>query len=140
MEIDDAASEIRRANARLTRRLRTEAGHGAYSDAQISAFRVVFERGEITTSELARFENVRPQSMSATIAALEAAGVVGRRPDPRDGRAILLFVTDEGRRAVESMQAAKDDWLARRMTERLTVAEQGVLRDAAAVIDRLLQP
>ena len=36
-----------------------------------------------TPGELAKLEQISPQSMGATLASLEARGLVQRRPDPR---------------------------------------------------------
>jgi len=44
---------------------------------------------------------VHPTSVTNTIARLDAAGLVSRRPNPRDGRGVLAAITDEGRRVAE---------------------------------------
>jgi DNA-binding MarR family transcriptional regulator len=49
---------------------------------------------------------VHPTSVTNTIARLDAAGLVSRRPNPRDGRGVLAAITDEGRRVAEA--ATKD--------------------------------
>jgi DNA-binding MarR family transcriptional regulator len=49
---------------------------------------------------------VHPTSVTNTIARLAAAGLVERRPNPRDGRGVLAAITDEGRRVAEA--ATKD--------------------------------
>ena len=50
--------------------------------------------GLTTVSALARSEGMRPQSMGAAIAALEAAGLVRGAPDPDDGRQTIMSLTD----------------------------------------------
>jgi DNA-binding MarR family transcriptional regulator len=138
--LDDTAAALRSATARLSRRLRAEAGQSEYTGSQIAVIRRLLESGPATTSELARAEGMRPQSMSATIAALEAADIVGRRPDPDDGRATQVFVTAEAERSILDGRTAKQEWLARTMAERLTPVEQRTLADAVALLDRLLEP
>ena len=54
--------------------------------------------GRHAASALARLEQISPQSMGATLAGLEARGLVERRPDPDDGRRIVLSITGAGRR------------------------------------------
>jgi DNA-binding MarR family transcriptional regulator len=49
---------------------------------------------------------VHPTSVTNTIVRLAAAGLVERRPNPRDGRGVLAAITDEGRRVAEA--ATKD--------------------------------
>ncbi|MEV7970775.1 MarR family transcriptional regulator [Sphaerisporangium sp. NPDC088356] len=51
----------------------------------------------VTASELASAEGVRHRSMTATVASLIALGLVERRPDPDDGRRLLIGLTAEGR-------------------------------------------
>jgi DNA-binding MarR family transcriptional regulator len=139
-EIDDIAAAVRSSASRLARRLRAEAGHAEYSTAQVAVIRALLERGSATTSELARIEGVRPQSMSATVASLESLGVVDRRPDPQDARASRVFLTADGERGILAGRAAKQSWLIETMSERLTVEEQQILGEAAVLIERMLQP
>lgn len=61
-----------------------------------NVFPFVPEEG-IQVSELARLARVRKQSMAAAVRQLERAGYVERRPDPRDGRASLVFLTERGK-------------------------------------------
>jgi DNA-binding MarR family transcriptional regulator len=49
---------------------------------------------------------VHPTSVTNTIVRLAAAGLVERRPNPRDGRGVLAAITEEGRRVAEA--ATKD--------------------------------
>ena len=139
-EIDDIAAALRSSASRLARRLRAEAGHAEYSTAQVAVIRALLEHGSATTSELARMEGVRPQSMSATVASLESMGVVDRRPDPQDARASRVFLTPDGEHAILAGRAAKQSWLIATMSERLTVEEQQILGEAAVLIERMLQP
>lgn len=139
-EIDDIATSLRSSASRLTRRLRAEAGHAEFSTAEVDVIRALVERGSATTSELARLTGVRPQSMSATVAALEKAGVAARRPDPDDARASRVFLTAAGEEAILAGRAAKQSWLTAAMTARLTADERETLAAASALIERMLQP
>ena len=49
---------------------------------------------------------VHPTSVTNTIVRLAAAGLVERRPNPRDGRGVLAAITDDGRAVAEA--ATKD--------------------------------
>src|SRR6201995_1202675 len=49
--------------------------------------------GPTTSSALAKLEQISPQSMGATLAALEARGLVARHPDLADGRRGVLSLT-----------------------------------------------
>ncbi|HEY0780561.1 MAG TPA: MarR family transcriptional regulator [Gemmatirosa sp.] len=76
-------------------------GRDAQTEARTAALatelRVVILRlerdGPASVAELARAEGVRPQSMGATVAVLEAAGLVDGTPDPTGGRRTVLSLT-----------------------------------------------
>jgi DNA-binding MarR family transcriptional regulator len=50
----------------------------------------------ISVSELADRARVRKQTMTQAVEQLERSGYVERRPNPRDGRSRLVFLTDRG--------------------------------------------
>jgi DNA-binding MarR family transcriptional regulator len=50
----------------------------------------------ITVSRLAELARVRKQSMAQTVDQLERTGYVERRPNPRDRRSQLVFLTERG--------------------------------------------
>jgi DNA-binding MarR family transcriptional regulator len=50
----------------------------------------------IQVNDLAALAGVRKQSMAQSVEQLEAAGYVRRKPDPNDGRAQLVFLTERG--------------------------------------------
>jgi DNA-binding MarR family transcriptional regulator len=80
---------------------------------------------------------MRPQSMGAVIAPLEAAGLVSGAPDPGDGRQTILSLTDACRKWVEEGRAARQDWLTRALQARLSPEEQDRLADAVELLKRL---
>ncbi|SDS96519.1 MarR family winged helix-turn-helix transcriptional regulator [Actinopolymorpha singaporensis] len=65
--------------------------------------------GDARVSQLAEALMVDVSVASRQLAQLEAHGYVGRRADPADGRAHLVFVTDEGRRELESVRSGVVD-------------------------------
>ncbi|HSP61021.1 MAG TPA: MarR family transcriptional regulator [Ornithinimicrobium sp.] len=54
----------------------------------------------VRSRDLARSEGLDPSTMSRRLASLAERGLVAREPDPADGRAHLLRLTDAGREAV----------------------------------------
>ncbi len=68
----------------------------------------------IHVSELARLAHVRKQSMAIAVQQLEHIGYVERRPDPRDRRSQLVFLTERGKRvrpvAVEAGKRVERRW------------------------------
>jgi DNA-binding MarR family transcriptional regulator len=76
------------------------------------AFHPVFEnidRDGTRLTELAARAAITRQSMSELVVALERRGYVERRPDPSDGRARLIALTDKGRRLARAAIVALGD-------------------------------
>ncbi len=88
-------------------------------------------------SALARGEGVRPQSMGATVATLEAAGLVGGEPDPNDGRQTILSLTKACRTWIGEARAARHDWLTRNIETKLSPEEREALAKGVELLKRL---
>ncbi len=133
------AGDLRIALARLMRRLREQGRAGDFTSSQRSVLLRLERDGPSTVSALARAESVRPQSMRATVAALEAAGAVSGSPDPADGRQTLMRLTDPFRARLQASRAAREDWLGRALDARLSAAERRELAAAVALLQRLAE-
>jgi DNA-binding MarR family transcriptional regulator len=72
-----------------------EAGFGDIRPAAGNVFPFVPAEG-ITVSRLAELARVRKQSMAQAVSHLEETGYVERRPNPRDHRSQLVFLTERG--------------------------------------------
>ncbi|HWF56510.1 MAG TPA: MarR family transcriptional regulator [Solirubrobacteraceae bacterium] len=72
-----------------------EAGFGDIRPTHANVFPFVPPDG-ITVSELAQLARVRKQTMAEAVEQLERMGYVERRPNPRDRRSRLVFLTDRG--------------------------------------------
>jgi DNA-binding MarR family transcriptional regulator len=131
------AGELRAVVAKLKRRLREQADAGDFTNAQKSVLLRLERDGAATVSMLARAEGVRPQSMRITVAALEAAGVVSGRPDPKDGRQTFLSLTPSFLKAVKTGRAAREDWLVRALQAQLASREHEQLAAAVKLLSRL---
>jgi DNA-binding MarR family transcriptional regulator len=132
------ATELRALFGQLKRKLREQAGANDLTPSQISVLLRLEREGPATTSNLARLEGMRPQSMGAVIAPLQAAGLVNGTPDPMDGRQTLLSLTEACRTWVAEGRAARQDWLTRTLEARLSYAEQDRLAEAIDLLKRLL--
>ncbi len=95
-DVQDIAAALRVSIGLLVRRLRQAQPDGGVTLPETSALARLDRGGPATPSELARLERISPQSMGATIAALEARGLVERRPDPGDGRRAVISLTEAG--------------------------------------------
>jgi DNA-binding MarR family transcriptional regulator len=72
-----------------------EAGFGDIRPAAANVFPFVPPEGT-TVSRLAELARVRKQSMAQAVSQLEETGYVERRPNPRDHRSQLVFLTERG--------------------------------------------
>lgn len=135
---ETAVAELSLAIGQLVRRLRTEANPGELTLSQLAILARLDRAGPMTTADLARAEFVKPQSMGTTLADLEQAGLVQRRPHPTDGRQVLFALTADGTEARRQRTIAKREWLLAAMVK-LDPAEQRTLVAAAALIKRLAE-
>jgi len=132
------AQDLRGIMSKLKRRLREQANVGDLTPTQISVLLRLDKDGPATTSNLARAEVMRPQSMGAVVSALEAAGLVDGVPDPADGRQTILSLTDTCLRLIREGRAARQDWLHRKIEARLSLEEQEQLRTSLDLLRRLV--
>jgi DNA-binding MarR family transcriptional regulator len=130
------ASELRTTVMRLARRLRNQRAETSMSLNQLAALGTLDRHGPLTPGELAAHERVQPPSMTRIIGKLEDAGYVTRTDHPTDRRQVLVAVSPTGRAILRDDRRRRDAWLAQRMRE-LSSEDLAVLRQAAAVLDRL---
>ena len=133
------ALELRTSLGKLKRKLRGQAGQEDLTSSQVSVLLRLEKDGPATVSNLARAEAMRPQSMSAVIAPLEAAALVSGTPDPNDGRQTLFSLTKMCRKRIQERRAAKQDWLTRTIQTRLSAQEQEKLAAALEILARLVE-
>jgi DNA-binding MarR family transcriptional regulator len=132
------AGELRVLIGKLKRRLREQAHVGDLTWSQMSVLSRLEREGPATVTTLARAEGVRPQSMGATVFALEEAGLVSGTPDPTDGRQTVLSLTAACRQWIKAGRAAREDWLFRAIRAKLAQAEQEELASAIELVKRLV--
>jgi DNA-binding MarR family transcriptional regulator len=75
--------------------------------------------------------------MAQTLTELETAGLIERRPDPRDGRRNQVELTQEGRDRVLEGRGRREDWLAAAIAAELNPEEQRTLLAAVPLLRRL---
>ncbi len=138
IEVDrDLVESLRLAVGRLARRLRQQ-NEGEITASQFSALSSISHYGPITLGKLASVERLRPPTVTRMVSALEESGLVQRRADTDDRRICRVEVTTLGRDLLERSRTRKDAYLATRLAT-LAPQELDVLRDATAVLERLLQ-
>jgi len=77
--------------------------------------------------------------MGATLAALEARGLVERAPDPEDGRRVILSITDAGLSVLRDRRNARTERLAQALSTGFARDELEQLMAAASLLERLAQ-
>ncbi|MCM2393731.1 MarR family winged helix-turn-helix transcriptional regulator [Streptomyces albipurpureus] len=135
-----AARDVQVLFSRLRRRLRELYDTRELTPSQISVLTRLGKEGPASTSDLAAAERVRPQSMATNVAALDERGLVQRRPDPGDGRRLLISLTGAGREFFDDKQRAGEEWLARALQDRCTEEERQTIIQAMALLERLPPP
>jgi DNA-binding MarR family transcriptional regulator len=132
------AQDLRALLGKFKRRLRDQAQVGDLTPSQVAVLLRLEKAGPATTSNLARAEGMRPQSMAPVIAALEAAGMIAGTPDPADGRQTLLALTSACRKWLEKGRAARQDWLTRTLQAKLSPNELDEVAKAVELLERLV--
>ncbi len=122
----------------LVRRVRAAAASHELSLTEAAVMARLAKHGPATTADLARAESMKPQSMGATIAALEELGMVERKPHPTDGRQVNIELTAKGAAVRKSAKDAKRMWLAQAIAQ-LDGQERDTLFAAGKIIKRLVE-
>jgi DNA-binding MarR family transcriptional regulator len=137
--IRETAAALQLSIGLFKRRVRETARGGELSAPEMSVLSRLDRHGPGTTAALARWEQITPQAMGATVAALEARGFIARTPDPQDGRRSILSITTAGERVLRAGRNALADQMAAALARGFTVGEVEQLRVAAPLIERLAQ-
>jgi DNA-binding MarR family transcriptional regulator len=136
---------------RVGRQLSHRAAHELYGDLPSYGWAVLVpleSGGEQRLSALALQLGVDGSVASRQVAVLERSGLITRRPDPQDGRASLLGLSEAGRAVLAHTRQVRSEWavaaladwtddeaeLLGRLIERLSADL------AAAGVDRALHP
>lgn len=112
--------------AGFTRHLET--AHGLSPSALGLLGRLLLtDDGRLRLSALAEDAGLSLSRVSRIVDALEARGLVERRPCPGDARAINAHITPAGRALAAAAQGDADDWLQERFFARLDADETATL-------------
>ena len=137
--VDQIAAALRVSVGLLVRGLRQVPVEGDLTLSETSALARLDRGGPTTPGALARQEQISPQSMGATLGALEARGLIERAADPDDGRRAVMSITDAGLELLRSRRHAKVQQLARALATEFTPAELDQLAAIAPLLERLAQ-
>jgi DNA-binding MarR family transcriptional regulator len=93
-------------------------GFGEVRPAYGSVLLPLFEQDGLRMGELAARARLSKQTMTTLIRLMERAGLVTRQPDPHDGRAVLVELTERAREfapVAGEVVAMLEDRIARRL-------------------------
>jgi DNA-binding MarR family transcriptional regulator len=137
-QVDPEYLSLERELTVLLRRARANQGEMArevHPDLESAAYGLLVrldEYGRQRATELAAYIGVGKATMSRQLRALEDLGLVAREPDPADGRAWLVHLTEEGRTRVGRVREARraryvsqlSDWDRREVAELARLIQQ----------------
>jgi DNA-binding MarR family transcriptional regulator len=132
----ETAARLRTAVGRLARRIRPTRVGAELTLTEATVLATTARNGPVGLSWLAREEGMNPTMLSRVVWRLEDAGLLARRPDPRDRRAALVDATPAGRKLHERIRAERADALSQ-LIEHLGVAERDALDAALPVLEQL---
>ena len=134
----ELASVLRMAVARLNRRLRTERPGDALPAGLVTVLAVLDRQGALTLGRLAAAENVKPPSMTRTVAQLEQSRLVRREPHPTDGRQVFVVLTSAGRDVLLADRRRRQAWFVDHL-KALEPSSREILRAAAPILVALAE-
>ena len=139
MDAQEVAASLRTSIGFLVRRMKQVQTAGDLTLPESSALARLDRGGPATAAELARQEQISPQSMGATLAALQERGLIERRADPADGRRYVLSVSEAGARELHNRRSARTQMFAEVLSESFSPDELAVLQQASVLLERLAE-
>jgi DNA-binding MarR family transcriptional regulator len=139
VDAHEVAVSLRTSIGLLVRRVKQPRAEGDLTLPESSALSRLDRGGPATAAELARQEQISPQSMGATLAALQERGWIERRADPDDGRRIVLSVTAAGAEMLHNRRSRRTRQFADVLSEHFSPAELALLNQAAPLLERLAE-
>jgi len=108
----ELAAHLRPVLLRLNNLVRRRVPSMELTASQSTALTTVLDHGPLRMGELAEREQVRMPTATSIIRRVESLGLVQRRPDPEDGRAVLVELTESGRERLTRVARARNALLA----------------------------
>ncbi|WP_410671742.1 MarR family winged helix-turn-helix transcriptional regulator [Amycolatopsis sp. cmx-4-68] len=109
-----------------------------WSFTTLSVLHTLAGGGPSRLTALTASEQVTQSAITQIVTKLERDGLVERRPDPSDGRAVLVHITEAGTAVVEGRRAERRARLAE-LAGRLTPAERASIAAALPALARLIE-
>ncbi|KIP53657.1 hypothetical protein SD72_02795 [Leucobacter komagatae] len=133
------AQHIRLNQDRLRRLVRASGAAQELSRTQEAVLSLLDRQGSLTTADLAKRENLRPQSMGTVVADLLGLGFVVKSPHPTDRRRELVSLTPAGQAEVTRISLIRDQDLAVLFDARFARQDRALIRKALELLDALAE-
>jgi DNA-binding MarR family transcriptional regulator len=133
----DAANQLHRGALRLLRVLRAARQAEGLTLSKTGVLGYLYRDGMTTSTELAAYLRVKPQSLTRLLADLEQSKLIVRRSNGEDRRENLLGITEAGAQLLIEDIRGQRVRLAEVIEKELTPAEKELLRIAAGLMDRI---
>lgn len=104
----------------------------------LSVLDTLAARGPMRLTDLTRTEQVSQPGITQLVTRLERDGLVERRPDPTDGRAVLVHLTEAGRRIGRSRRDDRTRHLLP-LVAQLTPGQRRAIAAALPALTRLAE-
>lgn len=101
--------------------------------AHIGIVGLLSQTGECRATALAETMGIGPSALSRQLAELDEQGYVIRRPDPEDGRATLIAVSEQGTELLSRVMARRSA----RLRAQLTDWDEAEAKQALLAVSRL---
>lgn len=124
---------------RLVRSLRQAAPARRLQPTQLLVLSELNVHGPMRIGEIAVRALCSQPTATTVVSSLESSGLVRREPDPADGRATIVTLTDLGRETIISVAHGEAELLSERMSQ-LSDQERELLRTVSPVLRRLAEP
>jgi DNA-binding MarR family transcriptional regulator len=134
--IAELAGGLRTAVNRLAHALRAPAAEHGVTPTRLTALAILERHGPMRPGTLATRMKITPASMSRLTDVLEEGAWVAREPDPDDGRACLLRLSDHGAATLAALRLENATELAGDIGA-LSSADQAKLEAALPVLTAL---
>ncbi|PZF80241.1 MarR family winged helix-turn-helix transcriptional regulator [Jiangella anatolica] len=98
---------------RRVRRLSIDLARQVDDGLELAAYGLLgllLDGGDVRAADLVERLGLDKSTVSRQIAQMESMGLIQRVPDPQDGRARLLHITDAGRARVQQLREARGRW------------------------------
>ncbi len=133
----ELATALRPVLLRLNNAVRRQVPSAELTAAQCTALATVLDHGPLRMGELAERERVSMPTATSVICRMEKLGLVQRRPDPGDGRAVLVELTRSGRKRLEEVATQRNALIAGLLT-RLDASQRDAIAAAVPALTAML--